>query len=96
MHKTPSTSSARALLQIALGLTLTIFAIPNFGVAQTEEKVGVHPYEMDWAGRTEETRPALVDFESLDGWTVETRNAVATFERSREEQMYGEYVGKLT
>ena len=96
MHKTPSTSSARALLQIALGLTLTIFAIPNFGVAQTEEKVGVRPYEMDWAGRTEETRPALVDFESLDGWTVETRNAVATFERSREEQMYGEHVGKLT
>ena len=62
----------------------------------TAEKVGVRPYEMDWAGRTEEVRPALVDFENLDGWTVETIGAVATFERSREEQMYGKYVGKLT
>lgn len=64
--------------------------------AETSEKIGVRPYEMDWAGRTEETRPALVDFENLDGWTVETVGAVATFERSREEQMYGKHVGKLT
>ncbi len=60
------------------------------------ENVGARPYEMDWAGRTEEARPALVDFENLDGWKVETNNAVATFEKSREEQMYGQYVGKLT
>lgn len=63
---------------------------------QTSEKIGVRPYEMDWAGRTEEVRPALVDFENLDGWSVEAIGAVATFERSREEQMYGKYVGKLT
>lgn len=66
------------------------------GDAETSEKIGVRPYEMDWAGRTEEVRDALVDFENLDGWTVETVGAVATFERSREEQMYGKYVGKLT
>ncbi len=64
--------------------------------AASSEKIGVRPYEMDWAGRTEEVRPALVDFENLDGWTVETVGAVASFERSREEQMYGKYVGKLT
>ncbi|MBR4834114.1 MAG: hypothetical protein IKU86_07270 [Thermoguttaceae bacterium] len=64
--------------------------------AETSKKIGVRPYEMDWAGRTEEVRPALVDFENLDGWTVEAHGAVATFERSREEQMYGKYVGKLT
>ena len=61
-----------------------------------DEKVGVRPYEMDWAGRTEEVRTPVCDFENLDGWTVKTTNAVATFERSREEQMYGKYVGKLT
>lgn len=64
--------------------------------AQEAEKVGKRPYEMEWAGRTDEVRTPLVDFENLDGWRVETTNSVATFERSREEQMYGEYVGKLT
>ena len=63
---------------------------------ETSEKIGVRPYEMDWAGRTEEARQALVDFENLDGWTVEAVGSVATFEPSREEQMYGKYVGKLT
>ena len=65
-------------------------------VLADDEKVGVRPYEMDWAGRTEEVRTPIVDFENLDGWTVKTTNSVATFERSREEQMYGKYVGKLT
>ncbi|MBQ7111046.1 MAG: hypothetical protein IJO06_07490 [Thermoguttaceae bacterium] len=63
---------------------------------EPSEKIGVRPYEMDWAGRTEEVRKPLVDFENLDGWTVEAVGSVATFERSREEQMYGKYVGKLT
>lgn len=76
----------------------TLFSPLNFAEtkAQDAEKIGVRPYEMDWAGRTEEVGPVLVDFENLDGWTVSTENAVATFERSREEQMYGKYVGKLT
>lgn len=60
-----------------------------------EEKIGVRPYEMDWAGRTEEVRPALIDFETFGAWTVETENSVAAFTQSREEQMYGQYVGKL-
>ncbi|MCR5381631.1 MAG: hypothetical protein K6G44_11660 [Lentisphaeria bacterium] len=61
-----------------------------------EETVGVRPYEMDWAGRTKDDWPALVDFENLDGWTVETENAIAKFERTREQQLFGKYVGKLT
>ena len=81
-------------LMLSFLLMSPLFAAP-FAVAD-DEKVGVRPYEMDWAGRTEEVRTPIVDFENLDGWTVKTTNAIATFERSREEQMYGKYVGKLT
>jgi len=57
--------------------------------------VGERPYEMVWANRQEE-RPPLVDFENLAGWTVEAYDgAQATFSRSREQQMWGQYVGKL-
>ena len=35
-----------------------------------DEPVGQRPYEMVWANRTADTRPPLVDFENLDGWTV--------------------------
>ncbi|MBN1443808.1 MAG: hypothetical protein JXA90_13945, partial [Planctomycetes bacterium] len=57
---------------------------------------GERPYEMVWAGR-EEARPPLVDFEDLEGWTVELHGkAVATLERSREQRMWGETSGKLT
>ncbi len=60
-----------------------------------EEVVGQRPYEMEWAGRTEDVRPALVDFENLDGWTVETQEAEARFVRSRKQQLWGKYVGLL-
>ena len=75
--------------------TLTwLFAWSGFLGAE-EEKIGVRPYEMDWAGRTTEVRPALIDFETLGDWTLQTENSFASFSQSREEQMYGEYVGKL-
>ncbi len=61
-----------------------------------EETVGARPYELDWAGRDQDDHPPLVDFEELSGWTVETRNAEARFERTREQQIWGRYVGKLT
>lgn len=61
-----------------------------------EEVVGKRPYEMDWAQRYEDPRPPLVDFENLDGWTLESQDAVASFGRSREQQIWGRYVGKLT
>ncbi|MCX7427175.1 MAG: hypothetical protein NTW96_16305, partial [Planctomycetia bacterium] len=59
------------------------------------EQVGRRPYEMVWANRIEDTRPPLVDFENLDGWSVERKDSVASFARSREQQLWGEGVGKL-
>jgi len=57
------------------------------------ETAGVRPYEME--GRTEDRAP-LVDFEDLSGWTVECLDgADADLIRSREQQMWGRYVGKL-
>ncbi|MGQ9761971.1 MAG: hypothetical protein ACUVQH_08675 [Thermogutta sp.] len=61
-----------------------------------EEIIGKRPYELDWAKRIEDTRPALIDFEELEGWTVHCQNAVAQWTRSREQQIWGQYVGKLT
>jgi hypothetical protein len=60
-----------------------------------EEPVGQRPYEMVWANRTEDTRPPLVDFENLDGWTVQSDDTVAQFTRSREQPLWGSYAGKL-
>jgi len=65
-------------------------------VTQQDEVVGKRPYEMDWANRTQDDNPPLVDFENLDGWTVECRNAQAAFARTREQQIWDQYVGKLT
>ena len=36
------------------------------------------------------------DFEDLTDWRVEGKEAVAAFERTREQQLWGQYVGKLT
>ncbi len=72
-------------------LMCLVFAASGFA-----EIVGERPYEMVWAGRTQDTHPPLIDFENLDGWQVETKDAVATFTRSREQQLWGDHVGKLT
>lgn len=63
---------------------------------QPAEVVGQRPYEMDWAGRVKDDHPPLVDFEDLTGWTVQTKSSEARFERTREQQIWGRYVGKLT
>ncbi len=76
-------------LLIALLVSSTAFA--------QEEAVGARPYEMDWAGRTEDHHAPLLDFEGdLTGWTVEGDNAVGSFVSSREQQIFGERVAKLT
>ncbi|MDO5582116.1 MAG: hypothetical protein Q4G69_13385 [Planctomycetia bacterium] len=59
-------------------------------------KVGVRPYELDWVGRTEDQVPPLIDFESMGNWQVQSKNAQAVFQQSREEQIWGKYVAKLT
>jgi len=71
-----------------IGLTCTVNTFA--------ESIGERPYEMVWANRTQDTHPPLIDFENLDGWTVETKDAVATFTRSREQQLWSDHVGKLT
>ncbi len=64
--------------------------------AETNGPVGKRPYELDWANRTQDAHQPLVEFEELTGWRVEGRNAEARFERTREQQIWGSYVGKLT
>ncbi|NMC21688.1 MAG: hypothetical protein GYA33_14855, partial [Thermogutta sp.] len=81
----------RALPILVIQLCLLMSA-----AAVAEEAVGVRPYEMDWAGRTQDDHPALVDFEDLDGWTVDCNDAEASFARTRRQQLWGRFVGTLT
>ncbi|MBL7222786.1 MAG: hypothetical protein ISS72_02935, partial [Candidatus Brocadiae bacterium] len=63
--------------------------------ADPDGKVGERPYEMVWAKR----KPAhaeTLDFEDLGGWTTASfLGARAELFRSREEQMFGTYTGKV-
>src|ERR1051326_6356421 len=58
--------------------------------------VGKRPYELEWANRSEDSVSPLIDFEDLTGWSVQCQDAVATFEQTREQQIWGAHVGKLT
>ncbi len=74
----------------------TFLATNNISWGEDKEIVGERPYEMEWANRTEDAHPPLVDFEDLTGWRVETSDATAALKRSREQQLWGKYVAKLT
>ncbi|MBN2448837.1 MAG: hypothetical protein JXR77_00525, partial [Lentisphaeria bacterium] len=65
-------------------------------VSSAAEAVGARPYELEWAGRTEDDHPPLVGFEDDLEWTVSAEDAEARFERTREQQIWGRSVGKLT
>jgi hypothetical protein len=55
---------------------------------------GERPYEM--IGR-QPAQPPLVNFEDLSGWAViEHNGAKGAIEASREQQLWGDYVGKVT
>jgi len=73
-------------------LILLLLSLP----AVAEEPIGKRPYEMDWAGCTRPHHVPAVDFENLDGWKVDAKDSVASFERTREQQLWDKYVGKLT
>jgi len=87
---------------------LSVLATGAISVAETPEKVvpvinqleyghqvGQQPYEMTWVQR-EQHPGTLVDFEDLEGWQLELYNGAAgEFRRSREQQMWGQYVGKF-
>ncbi len=79
-------------------ICLACLSLSGFGFLAAAEtgKIGERPYEMVWADRTSDDHVPLVDFENLDGWTVETAFSDATFARSREQQLWGDYVGHLS
>ena len=84
---------------LLLCIVSSLSALDNFALAFSQaenEEVGARPYEMVWANRTKDAHPALIDFEgNLDDWQVEATDAVASFTKSREQQLWGKAVGKL-
>ena len=69
--------------------------VPAITEIEPWQQVGQQPYEMSWTQR-EQNPHTLVDFEDLKGWTLELHNdAAGEFRRSREQQMWGKYVGKF-
>lgn len=61
------------------------------------EEVGKRPYELDWAHRTRDTIDPLLNFEEDQKWTVESTNGInAKFQRSRKEQIWGDFVYRLS
>ena len=54
------------------------------------------PYEIVWAGRTQDDHPSLIPFVSADGWKVQAMDAVAKLETSREKLLFGEATCKFT
>jgi hypothetical protein len=69
--------------------------VPAINRVEPWQQVGQQPYEMTWVEREEHPK-TLVDFEDLQGWQLELYNgATGEFRRSREQQMWGQYVGKF-
>lgn len=58
--------------------------------------VGRRPYELDWAHRTADDHPPLVDFEKLTGWQVACEDARASVVPTREQQIWDRFVAKVT
>ncbi len=70
--------------------------IPAINEIELWQQVGQQPYEMTWVQRQEDPR-TLLDFEDLQGWTLELdQGAKGELRRSREQQMWGQYVAKIT
>ncbi|HZT32301.1 MAG TPA: hypothetical protein VFA33_20605 [Bryobacteraceae bacterium] len=80
-------------LPAGAGLDRTVPAINEIELWQ---QVGQQPYEFTWVQREEDPH-TLVDFEDLKGWNLELHDgARGEFRRSREQQMWGQYVAKFT
>jgi hypothetical protein len=85
----------RGVWKLAALLSLALGSFVAAG-APADAPLGKRPYELDWANRSQDDHPPLVDFEDLTGWRVECKNAEARWECSREQQIWGSHVGKLT
>ena len=77
---------------LAAGQVKTVPAINEIEVWQ---QVGQQPYELTWADRGEDPH-TLVDFEDMAGWELDLHgDATGELRRSREQQMWGQYVAKV-
>jgi hypothetical protein len=69
--------------------------VPAINDIELWQQVGQQPYEFTWVQRSEHPK-TLVDFEDLDGWKLEMFDgAKGELRRSREQQMWGQYVAKF-
>jgi len=69
--------------------------VPAVNEVQPWQEVGQQPYEMTWTER-EQNPHTLVDFEDLQGWTLELFDGAAgEFRRSRKQQMWGQFTGEF-
>jgi hypothetical protein len=80
-------------------ITSVVVAAMSLTVAGMDERagtVGQRPYELVWANRNQDDHPPLVDFEDMTGWQVVCEDAAAGIERTRGQQIWDQYVAKLT
>jgi len=61
----------------------------------SQEIEGTRPYELDWAGRFTDDHEPLVDFEEMEGWTVEVSGGAAVICRSEQQKIWGIYTAKI-
>ena len=81
-----------AMLIMVLLLCLTWQSVSG----QENRYSGLRPLELDWAGRYEDDRVPLIDFEKDEPWTVEATDGYASVKRSNEEIIWDDYTYKLT
>jgi hypothetical protein len=69
--------------------------LPAINEIEVWQQVGQQPYEFTWTQREQDPH-TLVDFEDMQGWNLELYDgAQGELRRSREQQMWGEYVAKI-
>jgi len=69
--------------------------VPAINEVELWQQVGQQPYEFTWTERRPDPH-TLVDFEDLQGWKLELYDgAQGELRRSREQQLWGEYVAKI-
>ncbi|MDR3710460.1 MAG: hypothetical protein P4L33_19345 [Capsulimonadaceae bacterium] len=71
-------------------------AIVLSGLLSVPVQSSNRPYEFEWANRTQDEYPPMLDFETPLDWDIRGANSVASIEQSSEQQLWGNYTGKLT
>ena len=83
------------LALIPAGLLAQQKVVPAINEIEPWQQVGQQPYEFTWTEREQDPH-TLVDFQDLKGWTLELYDgAQGELRRSREQQLWGEYVAKI-